>query len=77
VIKSGSFARRWKLGTPKTSALKDLAKRAGDTETVATAQRIAGEERQAAERIAGTWDVAIEAALERVGADRRPGARAC
>ena len=45
-----------------------IAERAGDTETVATAQRIAVEERQAAERIAGTWNASIEAALEQVGA---------
>ena len=50
--------------------LRRVAERAGDQETVATAERILVEERHAAERIAGTWDAAIDAALEHVGADR-------
>jgi ferritin-like metal-binding protein YciE len=45
-----------------------VAERAGDAETVATAKRILAEERRAAERIAGTWDAAIEVALAKVGA---------
>jgi ferritin-like metal-binding protein YciE len=49
--------------------LRRVAERAGDQETVAIADRILAEERQAAERIAGTWDAAIEVALEHVGAD--------
>jgi ferritin-like metal-binding protein YciE len=48
--------------------LARVAERAGDTETVETAQRIAVEERRTAERIARTWDAAIEAALAAVGA---------
>jgi ferritin-like metal-binding protein YciE len=44
--------------------LSRVAERAGDAETVETARRIAGEEREAAERIAGTWDAAIDVALE-------------
>lgn len=40
-----------------------VAARAGDDETVAVAQRIAAEERAAAERIAATWDEAIDTAL--------------
>jgi ferritin-like metal-binding protein YciE len=43
--------------------LSRTAERAGDDETVATAQRILVEERQAAQRIAHTWDAAIEVAL--------------
>ena len=43
--------------------LRRIAERAGDTETVAVALRIAGEERAAAERIAGTWDAAIDTTL--------------
>jgi ferritin-like metal-binding protein YciE len=48
--------------------LSRVAQRAGDTETVATAKRIADEERGAAQRIVATWDAAIDAALEKVGA---------
>ena len=43
--------------------LTRVARRAGDAETVALAQRIAAEERNAAEQVAGTWDAAM---LERV-----------
>jgi ferritin-like metal-binding protein YciE len=43
--------------------LRRVAQRAGDTETVAMAERIADEERAAAQRIAGTWDAAVDAAL--------------
>jgi ferritin-like metal-binding protein YciE len=45
--------------------LSRVAERAGDTETVAGARRIADEERRAAERIAATWDAVIDVALER------------
>jgi ferritin-like metal-binding protein YciE len=48
--------------------LRRVAERAGDSETASTAARIADEERAAAERIAGTWDAAMDAALEQVGA---------
>jgi ferritin-like metal-binding protein YciE len=44
------------------------AERAGDPETVAAAEQIAAQEREAAERIAATWDAAIDAALAKVGA---------
>jgi len=50
--------------------LRRTAERADDPETVAVAERILPEERQAAERIAGTWDAAMDAALERVVAGR-------
>jgi ferritin-like metal-binding protein YciE len=43
------------------------ATRAGDELTAATAQRILAEERAAAERVAGTWDAATEAALSAQG----------
>jgi ferritin-like metal-binding protein YciE len=43
--------------------LRRVAERAGDTETVAVARRIADEERTAAGRIAATWDDALDAAL--------------
>ena len=44
--------------------LARTARRAGDDATVAIAERIAGEERAARDRVAGTWDAAVEAALE-------------
>lgn len=44
-----------------------VADRAADAETVGVARRIAAQERAAAERIAGTWDAAMDAALEKVG----------
>ena len=40
--------------------LMRVARRAGDEETAAVAERIAGEERTAAERVAATWDAAAE-----------------
>lgn len=43
--------------------LRRIAERAEDSDTVAVADRILGEERRAAERIAGTWDAVMEAAL--------------
>jgi ferritin-like metal-binding protein YciE len=43
--------------------LTRTARRAGDTETEALAQRILAEEQTAAERVAGTWDAAVDAAL--------------
>jgi|SRR5215211_2740183 len=56
--------------------LRRIAERAGDAGTVAAADRILVEERRAAERIAGTWDAAMDAALaERVApapTPRRP-----
>jgi ferritin-like metal-binding protein YciE len=47
--------------------LARTARRAGDEATVAIAERIAGEERAAADRVAGTWDAAVEAALAAQG----------
>jgi ferritin-like metal-binding protein YciE len=47
--------------------LKRVAERAGDAETVALAERILGEERAAAEKIAANWDRAAEASLEALG----------
>jgi ferritin-like metal-binding protein YciE len=46
--------------------LRRVADRAGDGETAAEAARILVQERAAAARIAGTWDAAIDAALEAV-----------
>jgi ferritin-like metal-binding protein YciE len=51
------------LETGAYELLMRTALRAGDTETVAVAERILGEEKQAAERVAATWDAAAEAGL--------------
>src|SRR3954469_23006735 len=50
--------------------LRRIAERAGDAETVSAAERILVEERRAAERIAGTWDAAMDAALADLVGDR-------
>ncbi len=41
-----------------------VAERAGDSKTIEVAQRIIGEERSAAEKIAATFDVAVESSLQ-------------
>jgi ferritin-like metal-binding protein YciE len=43
--------------------LTRTARRAGDEATVMVAERILAEERMAAERVAATWDAAVEASL--------------
>jgi ferritin-like metal-binding protein YciE len=43
--------------------LSRTARRAGDEETAAVAERILAEEKMAAERVAATWDAAAEAGL--------------
>jgi ferritin-like metal-binding protein YciE len=43
--------------------LTRVAQRAGDEQTASVAERILAEERTAAERVAGTWDAAVEAGL--------------
>jgi ferritin-like metal-binding protein YciE len=48
--------------------LRRVAERANDPDTAAVAERILAEERTAAKRIGTTWDAAMEAALEKVGA---------
>jgi ferritin-like metal-binding protein YciE len=50
--------------------LARVAERARDHETIAVTDRILVEERAAAERIAGTWDAAIQVGLEKVGVQR-------
>jgi ferritin-like metal-binding protein YciE len=48
--------------------LARTADRAGDTQTAALARRILAQERAAAEKVAGTWDAAVDAvARETVG----------
>jgi ferritin-like metal-binding protein YciE len=54
--------------------LARVAERAGDAETVAVARRIAEEERRAAQRIAATWDDAMDAALASTTASAAGGA---
>jgi ferritin-like metal-binding protein YciE len=44
--------------------LRRVAERAGDRETVATAERILAEERTAAEHLAATWDAAVDTVLD-------------
>ena len=48
--------------------LKRVAEKAGDTETQSLAERLLAQEREAAERIYGAFDRAVEASLEAVGA---------
>jgi ferritin-like metal-binding protein YciE len=43
--------------------LRRVAERAGDAETARVAERIAAEERGAAERVASTWDAAVDTTL--------------
>jgi ferritin-like metal-binding protein YciE len=47
--------------------LRRVATRAGDAETALLAATIAGQERAAAEKIAHTWDRAVDASLREVG----------
>ena len=47
------------LETAAYELLTRVARRAGDEQTAAMAQRIAGEERTAGERVAATWDAAM------------------
>ena len=47
-----------------------IAQRAGDAETMTACERILTEERRAAERIASTWDAAIDAALTKLDVTR-------
>jgi ferritin-like metal-binding protein YciE len=46
--------------------LRRVAQRAGDQETAELAERIAAEERAAANRIAGTWDAAMDVTLRQL-----------
>jgi ferritin-like metal-binding protein YciE len=51
------------LETGAYELLSRTARRAGDAETAALAERIRDEEQVAAERVAGTWDAAVDATL--------------
>jgi ferritin-like metal-binding protein YciE len=69
-VKLAGFAYAFEaLETAAYELLARTAQRAGDEATAALAKRVAGEERAAGERIAATWDAAVEATLGRpVGA---------
>jgi ferritin-like metal-binding protein YciE len=49
--------------------LRRIAERAGDEQVAAMAERIGGEERAMADRLAANWDRAVEASLRVKGAD--------
>lgn len=49
--------------------LRLVAERAGDPDTAVTAREIETEERRMAERLAGSFDAAVEASLREVGGD--------
>jgi ferritin-like metal-binding protein YciE len=69
-VKLSGFAFAFEaLETGAYEMLARVAERAGDEQTAALAHRIIDEERAAAEKVAGTWDAAIETvARETVGA---------
>jgi ferritin-like metal-binding protein YciE len=50
--------------------VRRVAERAGDADTIAVAIQIADEERAAADRVAGTWDAAIDATLAKLSRSR-------
>lgn len=52
--------------------LRRVAQRAGDLETVALCERILADERGAAEKLAGSWDRAVDAALSAEGVEGAP-----
>jgi ferritin-like metal-binding protein YciE len=67
-VKLAGFAYAFEgLETAGYELLARTARRAGDEETAAMAERILAEERRAAEKIAGTWDAAADAALQAQG----------
>jgi ferritin-like metal-binding protein YciE len=69
-VKLAGFAYAFEaLETGAYEMLARTADRAGDEQTAQLARRILAEEQRAAERVAGTWDAAVDAVLaERVGA---------
>src|SRR5215217_1815044 len=63
-VKLGGFAYAFEaLETGAYELLSRTARRAGDEQTAAMAEQILANERQTAERVAGTWDDAVDAAL--------------
>ena len=66
--KLGGFAYAFEaLEAGAYELLSRTARRAGDEQTAAMAERILANEKQTAERVAGTWDAAVEAALSAQG----------
>jgi ferritin-like metal-binding protein YciE len=62
--KLGGFAYAFEaLEAGAYELLTRTARRAGDEETAAMAERILANENQTAERVAGTWDAAVDASL--------------
>jgi ferritin-like metal-binding protein YciE len=55
------------LETAGYELLSRTARRAGDEETAALAERILADERRAGEKVAATWDAAADAALQEQG----------
>jgi ferritin-like metal-binding protein YciE len=53
--------------------LRRVAERAGDLQTAEVAQRILDNERETAEKIAGTWDLAADLSLDAAGATGSSG----
>jgi len=63
-VKLGGFAYAFEaLETGAYELLSRTARRAGDEETASMADQILANERQTAERVAATWDDAVDAAL--------------
>jgi ferritin-like metal-binding protein YciE len=66
--KLAGFARAFEhLEIGGYEQLKRVAERAGDQETAQLTERILAQEREAADRIAGAFDEAVDASLESVG----------
>jgi ferritin-like metal-binding protein YciE len=67
-IKLAGFAYAFEhLEIASYELLRRVAERAADADTASVAARIADGERAAAKRIGGLWDVAMDAALQKVG----------
>jgi len=72
-VKLGGFAYAFEaLEAGAYELLSRTARRAGDEETAALAERILANEQQTAERVTGTWDAAVDAALaQQIGSAAR------
>ena len=71
--KLGGFAYAFEaLEAGAYELLSRTARRAGDEETAAMAERILSNERETRERVAGTWDAAVDAALAAQGVSTGP-----
>ena len=70
-VKLGGFAYAFEhLEIATYELLRRVADRADDPETAAVAQRVLADERRAAERVAATWDAAVDAVLGDLVGDR-------